>query len=362
MGVVQAVRASRHELVAQIESRMEAFVMNLKKLVVGAVVTSSLIAAGCGGDDPGAEGLCTSGTCAAHVYLMNELTIPTMDEDGNVPGFNIDGVVSTTASGCEVSGVACNAVCDATSPAPDNIAGVDNSVGPTLGGLVMSMIQDNVDDGSVLLVMQLDGVDSFTNDNQVKLTIFLAEKPEGATLAHEASGRLSPGQASDINELSFTDAAHTSPMILFANGKIINGRFQAGPADFPLSISLMGASLSLTVHSTQLRFNVSETLVSGGVLGGGLNVAEVNATVAATPALAEYATVVNTTLMSFADLDPNSEGVCESASVAMTFAGVGATLTGDIVASPSAGTDAGVGGTDAGGGGSDAGVDAGPAT
>lgn len=331
--------------------------MNLKKLVVGAVVTSSLIAAGCGGDDPGAEGLCTSGTCAAHVYLMNELTIPTMDEDGNVPGFNIDG---TTDIVCGQE--------DAMGPSPDNIVGVDNSVGPTLGGLVMSMIQDNVDDGSVLLVMQLDGVDSFTNDNQVKLTIFLAEKPEGATLAHEASGRLSPGQAFDINELSFTDAAHTSPMILFANGKIINGRFQAGPADFPLSISLMGANLSLTVHNTQLRFNVSESLVSVGVLGGGLNIEEVNATVAATPALAEYATVVNTTLMSFADLDPNSEGVCESASVAMTFAGVGATLTGDIVASPSAGTDAGVGGTDAGGGsdagggGSDAGVDAGPAT
>lgn len=331
--MVQADRAFGHRLGAQIDSRMEAFVMNWKMLLVSAAMTSGVVATGCGGGDtptPTAT-LCSTGTCPEHVYLMNELSIPQMDADGNLPGFNIDGN----------SDEVCHQV-DGMGPAPDNIAGVDNSVGPTLGGLVGSMIQDNVDDGSVLLVMKLDGVDSFTNDDLVKLTIFLAEKPVAATLAHDASGRISAGQAFDTNELSFTDSAHTMPMIVFANGKIVNGRFQAGPADFPLSITLMGASLSLTVHSTQLRFNVSETSIGVGTLGGGLNIAEVNATVAATPALAAYADVVATTLTSFADLEPNGEGVCGSASVAMSFGGVGATLTGTVVASPQVTTDAGV--------------------
>lgn len=301
--------------------------MNWKKLVVIAGMTTGIVGAGCGGDDTGAPTveLCTSGTCETHTYLTNVLSIPVMDTAGNVPGFNIDGTDATV----------CNQV-DAMGPAPDNITGVDNSVGPTLGGLVGSMIQDNVDDGSVLLIMQLDGVDSFTNDDRVKLTVLLAEVPEGVTLTLDPSGRIAAGQDFDVNELSYTDTAHTMAAVTFDNGKIVNGRFQAGPDDFPLSISLMGASLSLTVHSTQIRFNVSETSISAGVLGGGLNVDEVNNTVMNTPALAEYAETVAMVLASFADLEPNSEGTCESASVAMEFAGVEAGLTGTVVASPSA--------------------------
>jgi hypothetical protein len=142
-----------------------------------------------------------------------------------------------------------------------------------------------------------------------------------------SDGRLAPGQTFDVSADSFTDGmAGTMPRIQFGSARIIAGRLQAGPADFPLALNLLGASLNLTIRDAQLRFNISETAMSVGVLGGALNTMEVITTVNAIPDLAMYASVVEDTLTGLADIDENgSPDSCEAGSIALKLSGVTAT-------------------------------------
>jgi hypothetical protein len=319
--------------------------MNFKKLLVCAgLLSASAFSVGCGGDDDGGgmtppppppPPSCTAADLASGMskfYVLNVLSLA--GPEGDAPpftsaGYNVDGDTA----------VACNShivgeTAEFSGQAPDNGAGIDNALGGDLGNLANSSLQDSVDDASVLLLIEVKGVDNFTNDSCVGVNFYLGALPAGTMAPMLGSdGRLAPGQTFDISADSFTDGmAGTMPRIQFGSARIVAGRLQAGPADFPLALNLLGASLNLTIRDAQLRFNISDTEMSVGVLGGALNTMEVITTVNAIPDLAMYASVVEDTLTGLADIDENgSPDSCEAGSIALKLSGVSA-VRGAVVA------------------------------
>jgi hypothetical protein len=316
--------------------------MNFKKLLVCAgIVGVSALGVGCGDDDvpvvPDGGTTCNAAALASgttHVYAINVISIAAPEGDAEPftsAGYNLDGN----------SVVACNdhivgATAEFNGQAPDNGSGIDNSLGGDLSSLANTSLQDSVDSGSVLLIVEVKGVDDFTNDPCVGVTFYIGQLPEGVTAPTvDASGRIAAGQTFDLSSDSFTDGiTGNNPRIQFPAARIVAGRLQAGPQDFPLSLSLMGASLALTIKDAQLRFNITSSAMSVGVLGGSLNTQEVIDTVNGIPSLATYADVVSSTLTSLADIDEDGDPTtCEAGSIALKLDGVTA-VKGVVVAPP----------------------------
>lgn len=315
--------------------------MNFKKLLVCVgLVGVSAVGVGCGGDDdvtPPPPPVCNEMTLASgttHFYVINLLSLA--GPEGDAPpytsaGFNIDGDAT----------VACNShipteTAEFNGQAPDNGTGIDNALGGELGGLANDGIQGSVDDGSVLLLVEVRGVDNMTNDTCVGVNFYLGVLPTGTTMPMvDGMGHLTADQTFDLSDQSFIDGlAGTMPRIKFGSASIVAGRVQAGPSDFPLQLNLLGAELSLTIRDAQLRFNISETGISTGVLGGALNTQEVIDTVNSIPSLAMYADIVADTLTGLADIDENaSADSCEAGSISLKLDGVHA-IRGTVVTPP----------------------------
>ena len=316
--------------------------MNFKKLLVCAgLVGVSAFGVGCGGDDTtpvtpdGGGPVCNAAalmTGTTHTYVINLLSIAGPEGDAapfTSAGYNVD----------HDAVVACNShvvgeTAEFNGQAPDNGSGIDNSLGGDLGGLANDSLQGSLDDGSVLLVVEVRGVDDTTNDSCVGVTFYIGKLQPGVTAPMvDGMGHLVGGQTFDVTTDSFVDGAGgTNPAIRFDSSRIVGGRLQAGPANFPLALNLLGASLALTIKEAQIRFDISHETISAGVLGGYLNTQEVIDTVNGIPSLAMYADVVASTLTSLADIDENaSADSCEAGSIALKLSGVMATR-GNVVA------------------------------
>ncbi|MBK8170999.1 MAG: hypothetical protein IPK60_11735 [Sandaracinaceae bacterium] len=265
--------------------------------------------------------LCSSGSCAPRIFLLNTVALTGPDEEGRVPGFNLDGSEA----------IVCGQV-DGMSPPPDNASGVDNSIGPTLGELVGDEMQNAIDDGSNLVVVQADGVDSLVNDSAVRITLWIARTPSGATLAHEGSGRLSPGQTFDTDALSYVDVAHTMAVYAFSSASIVGGRISATGGEALVFMPLMGTMLTTKLHEAQFRANIADGTLTQGVLGGAFDNEEFMTEFASHPELSELRTVFEATITNFSDMHPNIGGtMCSYTSIAVTFDGVNAVLSGTVV-------------------------------
>lgn len=302
--------------------------MNAKKLACGALLAGALIGAGCGGDDDGGDGSTPGMT---YFYVISELDVgrAAMDNPDVVPGFNLDGRVSddTDAEGCYQL--------DYTSPPPDNEMGVDNQLGPILSSLggaidITGTIAENIADGSLLILAEVEDVNSTQNDNTVTVNLYLGEVPAGAMIMVDtATGRLQSGQTFDIDPLSLR--ADMTPLIS-VGGRITNGRLSAGPVDITLNLPVMDTMLALNIRKAQLRFNITETTLTGGIIGGELDIEE---TITAVSGLSMDvpADLVRSVLEAQADLayDPTMM-VCNAVSVGLVFNAVGA-VRGQVAAS-----------------------------
>ena len=248
--------------------------MNFKKLLVCAgLVGVSAFGVGCGGDDTtpatpdGGGPVCNAAALATgttHTYVINLLSIAGPEGDAapfTSAGYNVD----------HDAVVACNShvvgeTAEFNGQAPDNGSGIDNALGGDLGGLANDSLQGSLDDGSVLLVVEVRGVDDTTNDSCVGVTFYIGKLQPGVTAPMvDGMGHLVAGQTFDVTTDSFVDGAGgMNPAIRFDSSRIVAGRLQAGPANFPLALNLLGASLALTIKEAQIRFDISHETISAG--------------------------------------------------------------------------------------------------
>jgi hypothetical protein len=347
--------------------------MHSKQVASFLVLSLAIAGVACGGDDSsGTDGgvvvldgttpMCTDpgATGSTRFYVINVLDIPAESPPGTVWGFNLDGITTPMtemedptafAAGCGQP--------DKISPAPDNITGVDNQLSPILSTLGSSLdisgtIAENLRDGDLLLLAEIEGVDDATTDDCVRLNLYLGKRvlaDPAATCADAAectaptcgSGQTAAafceagacedgpcvdgsevivgGQTFDINTMSFGPGG--APLIT-AVGTIISGRLNVGPIDITVPIPIMDMTLNLMIQQAQVRATLSGDTLTLGVIGGKLDVMQIIETIAAIPDLADFRTIIETTLMNQADLDPDGTGTCQSVSVGLVFDAVDA--------------------------------------
>jgi len=303
--------------------------MILRNLAFSAALALPLVI-GCGGGDatPTGDGGVTPMTCdevaPTYLYVLDTLDVGREDPAGIVPGFDLDGLTSTDADadGCYIA--------DWTSP--DGVPGIDNQLAdlaPTIelatGTALGQQLQDSIASGSVLILIELENVDDFTNDPCINLNLFLANVPgDVAPQIDPATGMLLPDQAFDIDPASLDAAGN--PVVRVEGARIVNGSVLAGPVDLSFNLPAGGMEVPLNVRDAQLAFDVSATGLSNGILGGQLINAEL---IAAVVALApDQAGLVESTLANLADLGPDPSdpmALCTGLSVGLTFGATTAT-------------------------------------
>lgn len=275
-------------------------------------------------------------------YLVSVITIPqaTPDPDGDgpmrglAPGFNLDGIDSQLGS------VAGDATCEEFNPdfealQDQGLIGVDNA----LQGLIVTIegilsididatLAEQIADGSLLLMMEVRGVNDFNYDSDVQLQLYLGELAAGATLEIGGDGQVAPGQTFE-----------TSMMLGAAvDGDIFDGRLRAATDLLTIPIETEDFSLPLMISSAEVRFDISETGLVNGTIGGVLTVQSlVDATGALAPGMegTVYGIVsgladVNPCDMAGECMDPEDmpvmdPAVCGSLSVGLTFGATTAT-------------------------------------
>lgn len=250
-------------------------------------------------------------TGTSYLYVINLLSIAapegTADPLTSV-GYDLDGD----------SVVACNShfagdTAEFDGQAPDFGSGIDNSLGGDLGALVNASMQASLDEGSNLLLVEVRGVDSLTDDPCVGVRLYPGTLPAGTTApVVDGAGHLAAGQTFNLLSATFSGL-----------GRIVGGRARSAGAELPLALPLLGTGLALPLRQTQVGFDLSASAVSRGVIGGSITTAEFLAAVRAEPSLAMYVGVIDSTFSSLADLDEDgTPTTCEAGSIALRFDGV----------------------------------------
>jgi hypothetical protein len=264
-------------------------------------------------------------------YVANVVDVGQADPTGDpniVPGFNLDGRVSDSmdAEGCLHM--------DFTSPPPDNEEGVDNQLGPILSAVGSSLdvsgtIAENILDGSLLILFEIENVDSTMNDPCVTLNLYLGQMPDMAMPTDaDGDGLIDPGQTIDIDPASLVGGMS----LVSVQGMIVNGRLSAGPVDISLNIPITDTTLNLNIRSAQVRMSFAGDNVEAGIIGGALNVDETVETIVAIDPETIPEALATSVLNAQADLEPDAMGACTAVSVGLVFEGVPA-MRGEVAPS-----------------------------
>lgn len=162
----------------------------------------------------------------------------------------------------------------------NGVAGPDNGLGDTLSimdGLIDQVndgISGSIEEGSLALVLEHDGVD-LAADGAFSVYFLLGEPQNGLT-APSVEG----GNEYKINPASFEMGTYAQAAAL---GELKGGNVTAGPGIVTLSIALFGTSLNLAITSAQISATVDAANTSAdkgvalkdGQLGGVIRVSSV---------------------------------------------------------------------------------------
>ena len=259
-----------------------------------------------------AIGSCTSGGEGfTESFVLAEVSLVTeVSEDGlTAVGLNLDGRIDD-----EPVPETCMKR-DFTSP--DGMPGVDNQLalfGPTLalfGGDPAALIQGAINEGSLLILVELDDLNDYENDDDVTVRLHFGEAPTDVG----NDGLLVPGQSFDIK-----------PETISAEmpGQLRDGHLDAGTFDVILPVAVLDQRFNLPIFDGRLSLDMDpQTGEMTGVLGGLVPVEVlINDLIAEIPGAGDLVPLVTRVLRNSADVDPVEGGTCAMMSTAMTVRGV----------------------------------------
>ncbi len=232
-------------------------------------------------------------------------------EEGIAPGFNIDGVVSgdDDAGSCNKEDLI----------APDGEEGIDNQLAKVVPlfdffgvGAALNYVQDSIEEGGVLIMFEIAGVDDFVNDPIVSLEV---KAGFGIPLLG-TDGRLLANQTFHLHP--------DSPDSFVDDARIEDGVLHAGPFNVTIPFAVLGMDYQLTFNAAQIEARCTEEgWLEGGVLGGGGRLEDLYAI--GETAAADDGSVLPAIKQLFdgmADLQPDEEGECQQVSCAVAFSAV----------------------------------------
>lgn len=268
--------------------------------------------AACGdGAAPGDTGLGAE-SCGAvtsqHTVVISQLSFTRRGSDGTAHGFDLDGVQSADgdSAGCGHA--------DLTSPTGE--AGIDSAFSglvPVLEGLgasaVEGLVQDAVDSGELLLILELQRLDDWSDDACVDLEVSRgAGTPllgtDGVILVDQ-SFSLDPGV----------------PASLATGGTLRDGTVEIRGVGITLPVQILDVFLTFDVPDSAFRFTLEEDGTVRGYFAGGVPVSEIVDQIGAITDIGDLAEVIPTLVQSAADLYPDETGVCTHLSLGFDFVG-----------------------------------------
>lgn len=242
----------------------------------------------------------------AHANVLREFGFTQEEPDGVAPGFDLDGL--TTADGDPAS---CGHG-DLTDP--DGVAGIDNQLAavwslaaPLVGEQVEELLQGAINEGRMLLMVELEGLDDPLDDEDVTLRVFRGTgAPQVGTL-----GLIAPDQTFGVD--GGLPEARVDGLAL--RGGLLEG----GPVRFDLPVDILEARFVMQVSDGRIRLQLHEDGTMTGLIGGIVDVRAMIDELLATDAAAEAA-LVAPLFENNADLWEDG-GVCSGFSVTFAFAG-----------------------------------------
>jgi hypothetical protein len=198
----------------------------------------------------------------SHTNVIRQILFLQEETPGIVSGFNLDRRVSER--GDEES---CG---HPDREDPEGRSGIDNQFA-TLFRLLSVIVEDTpqvaiqgaINEGRVLMMVELLGVDSLVDDDDVTLRIF------------RASGRPLIGNQGLIAPYQTFYRDDQFPISEVQGIQIHNGELQAGPVDFEIPIDVLDANFPMTVLNGQIRMTLNEDGSFSGLIGGSINVDQV---------------------------------------------------------------------------------------
>lgn len=237
------------------------------------------------------------------------------DDDGVAPGFDLDGIVSADGDP-ESCGHG-----DFTSP--DGRAGIDNQLATLVPlfelvgiGAAEGLIQGAIEDGGLLLLLQIDGVDDRVDDPEVTVTV---RAGTGVPLLG-TDGKLLSGQTFELHPETPDSVAEV--------GSIEGGILRAGPFEATLPILVFGMKYELTIRGARLQAELTEHGgLTNGLFGGGVkldDLYEVGKIAAADDA--SVLPAIQAVFSGAGDLDRGEDDSCQQISTALALTAVSAFL------------------------------------
>lgn len=248
-----------------------------------------ILLAGCQPGPPGTP--CESEPVMSSLVrnLRFSLEMPT----GVSEGFDIDSHVSAPgdAVGCRHA--------DFTSP--EGQPGIDNQIATLVplietqaGGVTLdSILQTAINDGQLLLAIELLGVDDPMND----ACVTVRTRPLVGTPSLGTDGLVEIGQT--------FDAAPGGEQSLVTGAHLVNGTVDIGPAPLVVPIAILDARFTLHIQSGFMHIQMHPDGTWTGKLGGGVSIAEMTQIAMGLNIRPELMAAVGALLQSDADLAPD---------------------------------------------------------
>ena len=234
-----------------------------------------------------------------YALVVTELRFADLVAPGVAPGFDLDGLDSDG-----LDGTGCR---HPDFEGPDGAPGIDNQLATLMPILratearaIDGLLQESVNGGSILFLVQLDGLDDWRDDDAVDLVL---QSGAGPTPYLTTDGLIESDQT-----FALDPDARPNP----TTATLVDGTLTAGPFDVLLPVSVLNASFDLVmpIGMVQLTFNPDGS--ADGLFGGALPISTVlDLAGSIDTSIRDLATNL---LISRADLLPDADGRCTAIS------------------------------------------------
>jgi hypothetical protein len=248
-------------------------------------------------------------------FVFDTVILTRKDANGRVPGFDIDG---------KTSGEDDLETCSkADAVAPDGTVGIDNQFAGLVPlielaglGALEGLVQSSIDNGSILLLLDLSDVQDWKNDPSVQVTLRAA----AGTPLLGTDGLLLAGQTFSLSA--------RSPELLIPGGRIEAGVLRTGNFDGKLPIQVFGVDYELDMRKAQVAATVlGDDRLENGLVGGGITLKSIEVLAAkAAEGEGDLDDLILSLIAGVGDLAKDEAGNCTQVSAALGFTAVPAFL------------------------------------
>ena len=197
-----------------------------------------------------------------HTNVIRRLIFLRDEGSGTIDGFNLDDRVSDS-NDLETCGKADRVDSDGREGIDNQLAVIFNALALIVEDTPQIAIQGAINEGRILMMVELEGLDDLKNDDQVTLRFF------------RGAGRPIIGNLGLINPYQTFLVDYTTPMSIAKDVSLVNGVIEAGPIDFEVPVDVLDANFPMAVQGGRIRVELSEDGTMTGLIGGSINVDKV---------------------------------------------------------------------------------------